>query len=205
MSIRKIHYISGLVITLFTVIHLMNHAFSLLGTEKHIEVMNTLRTVYRNLMVETVLLCCVLVQIVSGIQLFKSAKKNVSTFFDKLHIWSGLYLAVFFMIHVGAVLGGRLFLDLDTNFYFGVAGLNTFPFNIFFIPYYTLAILSFFGHIAAIHSKKMTNIVVGLSPKTQSFVILVTGFVVAFILMYGLTNQWNGVEIPEEYKVLISF
>jgi hypothetical membrane protein len=121
-----------------------------------------------------------------------------------MHIWSGLYLAVFFIIHVGAVLGGRLLLDLDTNFYFGVAGLNTYPFNIFFIPYYSLAIISFFGHIAAIHTKKMTIKMVGLSPKTQSFAILIIGFVVAFILMYGLTNQWNGVVIPEAYKVLVT-
>jgi hypothetical protein len=114
--------------------------------------------VYRNVFIETLLLAAVLVQIITGLWLFNKGRKWASTFFEKLQIWSGLYLAIFFLIHLSAVLGGRWVLHLDTNFYFGVSGLNTFPFNLFFIPYYGLAVMSFFGHIAAIHQRKMRTI-----------------------------------------------
>ena len=203
MTIKKLHYLSGLTITIFIGLHLFNHACSIFGAEKHIEVMNSLRLFYRNIFVETILLIAVLVQIVSGLKLFQTNRKTAISNFDKLHIWSGLYLAIFFIIHLSAVLGGRLVLHLDTNFYFGVAGLNSFPFNLFFIPYYGLAILAFFGHIAAIHNKKMNQNILGLSPNGQAKAILVFGICLTIVIFYGLTNHFNGVEIPKAYNILI--
>ena len=204
MIIKKIHFISGLTISVFVGLHLFNHTLSIFGTNKHIEVMNTLRLFYRNIFVETVLLVAVAVQIISGLKLFKTNRKIAVSQFEKLHIWTGLYLAIFFIIHLSAVLGGRLFLHLDTNFYFGVAGLNSFPFNLFFIPYYGLAILSFFGHIASIHNQKMKQSIFGLAPSRQSTCILIFGFILTIAIFYGLTNQFNGVAIPKEYNILIA-
>ena len=203
MTTKKIHFISGLTITVFVGLHLFNHTLSIFGSDTHIEIMNTLRLFYRNIFFETVLLIAVLVQIISGLNLFKTNRRIATTQFEKLHIWTGLYLAIFFIIHLTAVLGGRLFLHLDTNFYFGVAGLNSFPFNLFFIPYYGLAILSFFGHIASIHSKKMKQIIFGLSPNKQSIIILIFGLLLTIVIFYGLTNHFNGFIIPSEYNILI--
>ena len=200
---KKIHFISGLTLTIFIGLHLFNHTLSIFGADRHIEVMNNLRLFYRNIFVETILLLAVLVQIISGLKLFRTNRKIATSHFDKLHIWTGLYLAIFFIIHVSAVFGGRFFLQLDTNFYFGVAGLNSFPFNIFFIPYYGLAILSFFGHIASVHSKKMKQNIFGLTPNNQSISILIFGLVLIIVIFYGLTNEFNGVTIPKEYNVLI--
>lgn len=133
---------------------MFNHFISIFGAGRHISVMKNLRLFYRNMFVETTLLLAVLTQIISGLKLFISKRKTATTSFDKLQIWTGLYLAVFFVIHLSAVFAGRLYLHLDTNFYFGVAGLNSFPLNLFFIPYYGLAIISFFGHLSAVHNSK---------------------------------------------------
>src|SRR5690606_15574 len=148
MNLKRIHFITGLTISLFVGIHLFNHAYSILGADRHIELMTSLRLVYRNAIAETILILAVLVQMISGLTLFIRRRRQAVTNFDKLQLWTGLYLAVFLTIHLGAVFVGRLVLNLDTNFYFGVAGLNSFPTNLFFIPYYAFAIISFFGHIA---------------------------------------------------------
>ena len=203
MSIKKLHFFSGLTITIFVGIHLFNHVWSIFGAEAHIELMNIFRLFYRNIFVEIILLSTVLVQIISGIKLFIVNKKIAVSHFEKLHIWSGMYLALFFIIHLSAVLGGRFILKLDTNFYFGVAGLNTFPFNLFFVPYYGLAIISFFGHIAAIHIKKMRISILGLTAQQQSKVILAIGIALTLLIFYGLTNGFRGVEISKEYGILI--
>jgi hypothetical protein len=203
MTIKKIHYLSGLAITLFVGLHLFNHICSIFGADKHIETMNFLRLFYRNIFVETILLGAMFVQIISGLKLFKSSKKVANKRFEKLHIWTGFYLAIFLVIHLSAVIAGRFFLHLDTNFYFGVAGLNTFPLNLFFIPYYGLAIISFFGHIASIHNKKMKSSVFNLTPKQQAKTIFIIGFFLTLIIFYGLTNHFNGVVLPKEYNVLI--
>ena len=200
---KRLHYVSGIVITIFVGVHLFNHACSVVGADKHIEMMNSFRLFYRNIFVESILLSAVLVQIISGLKLFKINRKTAISNFERLHIWTGLYLAIFLVIHVGAVLGGRLFLHLDTNFYFGVAGLNSFPFNLFFIPYYAIAIMSFFGHIAAIHNKKMQHVIFGFTPNAQSKIILVCGICLTITIFYGLTNHFEGVKIPPAYNILI--
>jgi hypothetical protein len=203
MIIKKIHYISGLTITVFVGLHLFNHILSICSVDTHIQTMNTLRLLYRNVFVETPLLIAVSLQIFSGVKLIKVIKKTATSHLEKIHIWTGLYLAIFLVIHVSAIIVGRLFLQLDTNFYFGVAGLNSFPFNLFFIPYYTLAILSFFGHIASVHSKKMKQSVFGFTTERQSVLILTFGILLSVLILYGLTNHFHGVTIPKEYEVLI--
>lgn len=165
--------------------------------------MNNLRLVYRNPIAETILLAAVIVQIVSGLKLFRAKRRVKKNFYDKLQIWTGLYLAFFFIFHVGAVLVGRTILDLDTNFYFGVAGLNTFPFNLFFVPYYGLAVIAFFGHISAVHFQKMKKKVFGLAVEQQSKFILFLGVTFAILILFGLTNGFTGVKIPEAYNIMI--
>lgn len=203
MTINKIHYISGLTLTIFIGLHLFNHFCSIFGADRHIEIMNVLRHFYRNIFAEAILLVSVLVQIISGLKLFKKNRKIANINFEKLHIWTGLYLAIFLTIHLGAVLAGRYFLYLDTNFYFGVAGLNSFPANLFFIPYYGLAIFSFFGHIASVHSKKMKKPIFSLTPNKQAVFILTLGILLTLTIFYGLTNHFKGVVIPKEYNILI--
>lgn len=203
MDLKKIHYFSGLTLTVFVGLHLLNHSFSIGGADKHIDIMTTLRYSYRNPVVETVLLLAVATQIFSGLRLFGGKRKTAETFFEKLQIWTGLYLALFFVIHLGAVFAGRFILHLDTNFYFGVAGLNSFPFHLFFIPYYSLAVISFFGHVSSIHNHRMKKAIFGISPRTQSICILAIGICFTIFLIYGLTNRFQGFEIPESYKIVI--
>ncbi|MBL7768734.1 MAG: hypothetical protein JNK20_07160 [Flavipsychrobacter sp.] len=202
MKARHVHFFSGIVLALFIGIHLFNHFTSIFGIQRHLELMDSLRKIYRHPFIEIVLLVAVVVQILSGLRLIRRNSSRNANFFDKLHIYSGLYLAVFLVIHVSAVLVGRFYLKLDTNFYFGAAGINSFPVNLFFIPYYALAVLSFFGHLAAVHSKKMNQPVLMLNPVQQAWGILLLGAVLTLILFYGLTNQFSGIELPEEYRIL---
>lgn len=202
MKIKQVHYIAGLGISLFIILHLLNHAMAVLGADKHIEVMHLLRRFYRSSLVEACLLLAVGVQLISGLRLAITKRKRMESGFDKLQRWSGLYLAFFFVIHVSAVLAGRFLLKLDTNFYFGVAGLNTFPLNLFFIPYYSLAIISFFVHIAMIHAKKMRSNFLYLRPDQQAKGIMMFGICFSIFIMYVLTNGFKGVDIPQPYQLL---
>lgn len=201
MNLKMLHFFSGVTISIFVGLHLVNHAYALLGAKAHIELMTHLRLIYRNTLAETLLLLAVGLQIFSGIRLFLQKRKLVVAFFDTLQIWTGLYLGVFLLFHIIAIFVGRYFLELDTNIYFGVAGLNSFPFNLFFIPYYGLAIISFFGHLSAVHSKKMKNKLFGFSPNKQSYGIFIFGLVLSLVILFGLTNGFQGFDISREYQL----
>lgn len=203
MQIKRVHYLSGILLAVFTGIHLINHSLSISGATAHIQAMNTLRLVYRNPLIETLLLLAVVVQISSGLKLIAKKRKLNLSGIAKIQVYSGIYLAVFLIIHVGAVMTGRYMLQLDTNIYFGAAGINTFPFNLFFIPYYTLAILSIVAHISAVHAMKMKYALVGFTAVQQAKVIFGIGVVWAIAILYGLTDGFAGMAIPTDYLILV--
>ncbi len=200
---RKLHFYSGLILAIFIGFHLINHFASLDSTESHLALMDTFRKVYRHSFVEPVLLLAVLLQIYSGLRMYWPLRKAKLDFWYTLKIRSGLYLAFFFILHVAAVLAGRVVMQLDTNLYFGAAGLNSFPLLLFFVPYYGLAIFAFFSHIAANHRYKMQRNFLGMNPLTQSKAILGLGIFSVVLLMYGLTGGFQGLEIPSEYGVMV--
>lgn len=203
-SSKQLHFTSGIVLSIFISFHLFNHLISIVGIDEHLQFMNALRLVYRSIIVEVILLTAVLFQVTSGITLFWKKRKKAKGIFEKLQLWSGLYLAFFLIVHVASVMSGRLFLNLDTNFYFAAAGLNSFPLNLYYIPYYTLAILSFFTHFAAVHRDKMNNYILGLSPRQQSNALIVVGVIIAVLIFYGFTNGFKKVEIPAPYEIMIN-
>ncbi len=198
---KKLHRSSGLVLASFVGIHLFNHLCILMGADIHLTVMDQFRKVYRNVFVETVLLLAVTVQIISGLRLLLSKQKKEWTGYARWQAWSGFYLAIFLIIHVGAVMAGRFVLQLDTNIYFGAAGLNSFPVNLFFIPYYALAIAAFFIHFAAIHAQRMRRTIAGISVPVQANLLAITGILVAFAVLCGLTNGFQGLPLPVSYHI----
>ncbi len=200
-GMKKMHRISGLLIACFVGIHLFNHLCSLWGVDVHLAVMEQLRKVYRNFFVETVLLIAVMLQIISGLRLLFSKQKNEWKGYARWQACSGFYLAIFLLIHVGAVLAGRFILQLDTNIYFGAAGLNSFPANLFFIPYYGLAIVAFFVHLAAIHAQRMNKNIAGLSVSLQTKLLVITAVLIAVAVLYGMTNGFQGLSLPAAYSI----
>lgn len=202
MNIRTLHYVSGIVLSLFIGVHLCNHVWAIFGIEQHISLMENLRWVYRNIFVEVVLLAAVVVQVVSGITLVRKRRGTPKLGWDRWHIGSGLYLAFFLLLHTSAVVMGRWVLHLDTNFYFGAAGMNAFPTCLFFIPYYTLAIMALTIHIAAIHHQKMAHNILGWTPHRQSLGIVFAGMVVTFLVLWGMTQGFGGVVVPQAYQIL---
>jgi hypothetical protein len=193
---KKIHYYSGLFIAIFIAFHLINHTFAIVGLEKHLAVMKILRLVYRNLLVESLLLIAVLVQIYSGIKLLIQKRKLVVTVFEKLQIYSGLYMAIFLSIHVSAVLAARFIFKMDSNTYFGAATLNHFPEILFFVPYYFFAIIAFFIHVSSIHFLYTNS-------KIQSYSIIIFGFIWALFIILALTNCFHFFSIPADYTKML--
>ncbi|WKN46029.1 hypothetical protein [Tunicatimonas pelagia] len=196
--IKRIHYISGLTIASFVGIHLLNHVLILFGETVHIAFMEATRVVYRHWLIESLLLLAVLTQIISGLRLATGKRKSLIDSYDRWQVYSGGYLSFFLLIHVSAVLVGRYYFTVDTNLYYGAAGLNTYPDWLFFVPYYGLAIVAFFIHVATIHYRKMRQLRSHHDPSRQALVIIMLGVLLAIIILVGMI----GITIPSEYQKL---
>lgn len=193
--IRQYHYFSGIILALFIGQHLFNHLLVWISEDTHIAFMDVARKVYRQPVVEFILLAVVLTQAISGIIMAVNKRKFMVTGFDRMHVYSGLYLAYFMIVHVAAVLFGRLTLHLDTNLYFGAGVMATYPAMLVYIPYYGLAILSFFVHIACIHRLKMAAYTTESNAKRQANLVIVAGMVTTLLIIVKMAL----IQLPEAF------
>ena len=200
--LHKFHRISALVIGSFVLVHFINHFFIFCGTQHHINFMESFRVIYRNPIVEALLLVCILFQIGSGVYFVWRRRGQRSGFLDKVQAISGLYMAYFLLNHVGAVLFGRLVSELDTNIYFGIAGFYSAPFYLYFIPYYFLAVVAIFVHTACAFNWLTRNVIVNPIRIRLAYSIITLGVLVSSALILGFNGVFNEIAIPQEYSEL---
>lgn len=193
-TVKTLHYFSGITLSLFIGIHLLNHLFSFAGPEAHMALMEKFRKVYRHPVIETMLVLVVLVQVVSGVKLLFNRKPKILA--EKIQIYSGLYLSLFLVGHVGAVIASRQIEHLDTNFYYTAAGFNIYPAMLFFIPYYFLDVCAVSLHVASIHYLKTRS-------KWSSWLIGGTGILVSMLIVAGYTNFFQWRETPPKERAFI--
>jgi succinate dehydrogenase/fumarate reductase cytochrome b subunit len=198
--LRILHRASACIIGAYVAVHLFNHLLAIQSVEAHIQFMESFRHVYRNSFVEVLFLACVTFQIGSGVYLIKNRWRQRRGFFERVQVLSGGYLAYFLLIHVGAVLFGRAALKLDTNFYYAAAGMHVPPFQYFFLPYYFLAIIAFFGHVAcAVHWLTRES----LSEPVRNYfgrAVLTAGVATAALIIATFAGVFYDIHVPQEYR-----
>jgi succinate dehydrogenase/fumarate reductase cytochrome b subunit len=195
MRLRTLHGLSALLIAAYALVHLANHLVGLQGVQAHIAFMDAARKLYRNPFVEPVLLLAVAGQIVSGAILFIRGWRERRGLVSWLQAGSGAYLALFLLNHVAAVLYGRAVLHLDTNFYYAAAGLHVAPFQYFFAPYYFLAVLALFVHLACALSWQLPGRArLVLAPAALA------GLGAALLIVLSLAGVLYPVDVPAQFK-----
>lgn len=200
--LHTLHRFSAVLIGSFILIHLFNHSLIFIGIQAHINFMDSLRTVYRNPLVESALLLCVLYQVGSGLYFVWSRRGQRRGFIERAQAMSGLYLAYFFLNHVGAVLYGRIVADLDTNIFYGIAGFHESPYHLYFIPYYFLAVVAIFVHLAAAFHWLSRNGLGDLVRARLAYLIMTVGVLFAASLMMGFSGLLGDIQIPPEYRAI---
>ena len=199
MTLRTLHRASAVLIAAFACLHIANHLASLAGVPSHIAFMEVARKLYRHPIVEFPLLFCVAFQFASGLWLVIRGWKQRRGGVAWLQAISGAMLALFLLVHVGAVLYGRTVLSLDTNFYFAAAGFHVPPNQFFFAPYYFLGVFALFTHLGcAVYWHLQTS-----PPKKRALALalpMLVGGVVSLLIVVSLAGKLQPVEVPTKYK-----
>lgn len=165
--LHTLHRLSACLIGVFIVVHFCNHLFAVGGIDTHIAVMEGLRKIYRQPLVEVLLLVCVAFQIGSGLIFIKRR-------------WGQ---------H-----------DLDTNFYFAVAGIHVDPFQYFFVPYYFFAVVTVFCHVACAGRWLLRERLSQQMRDRLGYAVISAGILASFLIMLALAGGLYPVEIPGDYR-----
>ncbi|WP_444929416.1 hypothetical protein ACJJIF_16490 [Microbulbifer sp. SSSA002] len=197
--LHTLHRLSALTISMYILCHITNHLVALAGIETHINFMQSFRQIYRRQIIEVLLLGCALFQVLSGLTFIVKRWGQRQGFFDRAQAVSGGYLAFFLMFHISAVMYGRWVQGLDTNFFFAAAGLQAKAYPIFFAPYYTLAVVSFFTHLACglrwIFREKFSSAALDRSAGA----VIAVGLVVGLTIVSTFSGTYYPVPLPQEY------
>lgn len=155
MTLARTHRLTALLLGLFLTLHLGNHLALLAGIEAHRAVQALLRPLYRPAPVEAALLALFALQI--GLGLALARRRGLGRGWALAQVASGLYLAVFLVQHVPAILAARMATPpVDTDAHFAAAVLQGWP-ALYFSPYYTLAVTALATHLAAaLHFRGLT-------------------------------------------------
>lgn len=197
-TVRILHRSCAVVVAAFVLVHLANHVAVLAGIGAHLRFMDAARLLYREPAVEAVLLLCVVVQAGSGLWLIRSGWPRRRGWIAWLQAGSGAYLALFLPVHLGATLFARGVLELDTNVHFAAAGLQVWPYQLFFLPYYFLALLAVFAHLGCALARR-----VGPVPRARALAAglpLLPGAVVSGLVLAALMGKLYPYEAPQVYK-----
>ena len=150
--LRVAHGISSLAIMIvFLAPHLFNHLLGVFGTDVHRTVMEVLRVVYRNSVLEVIIIIAFFFQILSGLVLIKPKTISRADVLDALQTASGAYLTLFIASHINSVFTLARYFGTDTDYKWAIGdpvGLVADAWSIRLLPHYSLAVFFLIAHLA---------------------------------------------------------
>lgn len=197
--LRVLHRTGALVLAPFLLLHMANHIVGLSGQAEHIAFMNAVRPYYRNPIIEPVLLVLFALQAAIGASMAIKGWRTRRGVIAWAQAVSGLYLAIFLLIHTSSIVMGRVALRLDTDFRFPAAGFHVAGWPWYFVPYYFLAVFALFTHVGCalywnLSDRRPESARIVLATMTGLGAFLGTAFVAS------LAGLLHPVDIPQAYR-----
>lgn len=151
-TLRRFHGVAALAVLLtFVLAHLANHVLALWTPELHGQVMKLLELLYRQEVVEPLLVVVMSLLIASGLSMAWRYTAAPQEGFRTLQTLTGVYVAVFVASHLTAVfVMARWIEHIPTDWAFASgapAGLIKDPWNVRLIPHYSIAVWAVLTHV----------------------------------------------------------
>lgn len=195
-ALRRAHALSAGIVGTFALVHLANHLFALGGVAMHTAWMQAARTVYRQPVLEALLLACVALQCTSGLAML-ATRPWPRLPLARLQALAGLTVALFLGVHLTAVLGARCPPALETGFHFAAAGMHAPGWTGFFRTYYAGAVIALFVHLGCALQRRH-----GAAGGWRLVAAMAgLGTAIALVIVGCLGGWLIDVEIPARYLV----
>jgi succinate dehydrogenase/fumarate reductase cytochrome b subunit len=192
-SAMSLHRLTALALAAFLISHLAHHLAGLIaGPAVHLALSAPFRAFWRQPVVEVLLLTAFAVQITTGLRLLWRGRAWRWRGLRRWQALSGVTLAGFLCIHIGAVLAARA-TGTDTNLHFAAAGMQSGLWALFFAPYYTAAVTALGVH-TGIALRRRTRHHWAFPLLTAAGLALGIGLV---LLMAGLIHDYT---VPQEWR-----
>ena len=186
------HGVSAIaILLLFVGPHIGNHLAGFWNGSVHIEIMNAARHVYRDDIVQPILLALIGFQILSGTALVRRRMRMPSDFLGTMQTMSGVYVGVYFLAHMTAVFAPR-YAEIDTNWAWLTRPNDSLLASLFklrLIAHYWAGPIAIVAHVAC--GLRWVLLQRDVSPAAAdriAWALIATGFVASSIILLALLN-----------------
>jgi len=206
-TMRKIHKINAVFLIVFLMLHLATHLSGIFGISTYNSVQSTLRLIYGNLLVETVVIASIVIQLVVGaILLVRSLCRGRPVgFWPWTQVLSGGLFLIFMAQHLYSLWFARVIFDLNTNFYWPASVMSGPPFIYYFIPYYFLGVWAVIAHIGVGVRYWVLNAGNKIAADRVGVGIIVAGAFVSALILPILSGVFFEIEMPQEWIDYLRF
>ena len=179
------------ILLLFVGPHIVNHVAGFWNGPIHIEIMNAVRRVYRDDIVQPILLALIGFQILSGTALARRRMRMPSDFLGTVQTMSGVYVGVYFLAHMTAVFAAR-HAGTDTNWTWLTRPNDSMLVslsNLRLIAHYWVGPIAIFTHVAC--GLRMVLLQHDISPAMAdrlALALITVGVVAASVILVALLN-----------------
>lgn len=151
----RLRYLHGslalAVLLMFLLAHLANHVLALWSIRLHEQAMQLLENVYRQPLIEPLLVILVIALVTSGFRLAWRATAAPQDAHGVLQTLTGFFVGLFILSHLTAVfVMARMVLHIPTDWAFASGapvGLLADPWNVRLIPHYSIAVWAVLSHL----------------------------------------------------------
>src|SRR5581483_8753357 len=179
------------ILLLFAGPHIVNHVAGFWNGPVHIAIMNVVRRVYRDDIVQPLLLALIGFQILSGTALVRRWMRMPSDFFGTVQTMCGVYVGVYFLAHMTAVFAAR-HAGVDTNWSWLTRPNDSLLVSLLklrLIAHYWVGPIAIVAHVAC--GLRWVLLQRDISPATTnriSWALITVGIVASSIIMLALLN-----------------
>lgn len=186
------HGVSALaILALFVGPHIGNHLAGFWSGQVHIALMKVVRHVYRDDIVQPVLLALIGFQILSGAVLVQRRMRMPDDIFGTVQTMCGAYVGIYFLAHMTAVFAAR-YAEIDTNWTWLTRPIDSLLASLFklrLIAHYWAGPIAIVAHVAC--GLRWVLLQRDVSPATANriaWTLIAAGFVASSIILLALLN-----------------
>jgi hypothetical protein len=179
------------ILLLFVGPHIVNHVAGFWNGPTHIEIMNAVRHLYRDDIVQPMLLALIGFQILSGTALVRRRMRMPSDWLGTVQTMSGVYVGVYFLAHMTAVFAAR-HAGTDTNWTWLTRPNNSMLVSLSslrLIAHYWVGPVAIVAHVAC--GLRMVLLQHDTSPATANrlaLALITAGVVASSVILVALLN-----------------
>jgi hypothetical protein len=181
------------ILLLFIGPHIVNHLAGFWNGSVHIAIMNVVRRIYRDDIIQPVLLALIGFQILSGTALVRRRMRIPSDFLGTVQTMSGVFVGVYFLAHMTAVFATR-HAGTDTNWIWLTRPNDSMlvslsPSNLRLLAHYWVGPIAIFAHVAC--GLRMVLLQRDISPATTNRIavaLISAGVVASSVILVALLN-----------------